>query len=66
MQDVCGATSLSIVDEILSCRDALHASGEVSRRLARVRMLAKQPESFRNPVDDPVCDDQVCATGPTQ
>lgn len=50
MENVRAAASLSAVNKIVPCREALHALSDVLGSPARIRMFSQQPESFGDSV----------------
>ena len=66
VEDICTASGLAVVDEVLPGREALYTGSDVAGSLTRIRMLSEQPETFGDLVNYAVCSLQTRPFGPIE
>ena len=66
VEDICTASGLAVVDEVLPGREALYTGSDVAGSLTRIPMLSEQPETFGDLVNYAVCSLQTRPFGPIE
>jgi hypothetical protein len=66
VENVGPAARCAVVDQVFSGRMAFHPGSDAFRSLPRIWMLAEQPETISELVDDTVCDLRTRALCPIE